>query len=161
MFTLLGGWSVLLIIGAQLAWGNQSTYIASYYYMLGNNVHMDDFYIVQPLIVVIATLFFPIGMQASEAVGAKPVLILGGVLSLSMVYGCTYIKNPTAFIWCYSFAFGVGKALMYSSALQAGWSHLKGRIGLASGAIICGFGFGGFIFGIVMNRLCNPDNVDV
>ena len=78
-----------------------------------------------------------------------------------MVYGCSYIKNPHAFIYCYSFAFGIGKALMYSSALQAGWSHLKGRIGLASGAIICGFGFGGFIFGIVMNRLCNPDNVAV
>ena len=45
-FTILGGWSVLLIIGAQLAWGNQSTYIASYYYMLGYNVHMNDFYIV-------------------------------------------------------------------------------------------------------------------
>ena len=71
VLTILGGWSVLLIIGAQLAWGNQSTYIASYYYMLGYNVHMEDFYIVQPLIVVIATIFFPIGMYASQAIGAK------------------------------------------------------------------------------------------
>ena len=45
-FTILGGWCLLLIIGAQLAWGNQSTYIASYYFMLGNPVHMNDFYIV-------------------------------------------------------------------------------------------------------------------
>ena len=63
MLTILGGWSVLLIIGAQLAWGNQSTYIASYFHMLGHNVHMQDFYIVQPLIVVVATIFFPLGMQ--------------------------------------------------------------------------------------------------
>ena len=30
-----------------------------------------------------------------------------------------------------------------------------------SGLIICGFGFGGFTFGIVMNRLCNPNNIAV
>ena len=71
VFTILGGWSVLLIIGAQLAWGNQSTYIASYYYMLGYAVHMNDFYVVQPLIVVIATIFFPLGMSMSQSIGAK------------------------------------------------------------------------------------------
>ena len=78
-----------------------------------------------------------------------------------MVYLCSYIKSPTAFIYCYGSAFGVGKGLMYSSALHAGWSHLQERIGLVSGFIICGFGFGGFIFGIISNRLANPDNVDV
>ena len=39
--TILGGWCILLIIGAQLAWGNQSTYIASYFYMLGHDVRME------------------------------------------------------------------------------------------------------------------------
>ena len=61
----------------------------------------------------------------------------------------------------YSIGFGIGKGLMYSSALAAGWSHLPGRKGLASGVIICGFGFGGFFFGIITNRLCNPHNVSV
>jgi len=70
-FTILGGWCLLLIIGAQLAWGNQSTYIASYFYMLGHDVHMDDFYIVQPLIVVFATVFFPLGMQVAQTIGAR------------------------------------------------------------------------------------------
>ena len=94
-------------------------------------------------------------------IGAKKVLICGGVLSLGMVYLCSHIKSPTAFIYCYGCAFGIGKALMYSASLQAGWSHLQERIGMVSGFIICGFGFGGFIFGIVMNRLCNPDNISV
>lgn len=39
--------------------------------MLGHPVHMSDFYIVQPLIVTIATLFFPIGMQTSQQIGAR------------------------------------------------------------------------------------------
>ena len=124
IFTILGGWSVLLIIGAQLAWGNQSTYIASYFFMLGYDVHMNDFYTVQPLIVVIATLFFPLGMSMAQSIGARKVLIAGGAFSLGMVFVCSYVRNPTAFIYLYSVSFGIGKALMYSSALQAGWSHL-------------------------------------
>lgn len=32
---------------------------------------------------------------------------------------------------------------------------------MVSGLIICGFGFGGFFFGILMRRLCNPDNISV
>ena len=46
IFAMLGGWCIVLIIGAQSAWGNMSTYIASYYYSLGHQVHMSDFYIV-------------------------------------------------------------------------------------------------------------------
>ena len=74
---------------------------------------------------------------------------------------CTFIENPTVFVYCYGFAFGIGKSFMYSAALQAGWSHLQNRIGMVSGLIICGFGFGGFIFGIIMRRLCNPENIEV
>ena len=70
-FTVFGGWCILLIIGAQLAWGNQSTYIASYFYMLGHQVTMEQFYIVQPLIVLIATLFFPLGMHYSQSFGSR------------------------------------------------------------------------------------------
>ena len=51
-----------MIIGAGLAWGNMSTYIASYYKMLGFDVTMDQFYVVMPLMVFSATFFFPMGM---------------------------------------------------------------------------------------------------
>jgi len=40
--------------------------------MLGKDVDMQDFYIVQPLIVLIATLFFPIGMSLATTYGSKP-----------------------------------------------------------------------------------------
>jgi len=50
---------------------------------------------------------------------------------------------------------------MYASPLAAAWSHLPGRKGTASGIIISGFGFGGFIFGNVSHHLCNPDNLSV
>ena len=80
---------------------------------------------------------------------------------MGMVYMCSFLKSPAAFIYSYGCAFGICKGLMYSAALQAGWSHLKERIGMVSGLITCGFGFGGFIFGIVTNMLCNPENIEV
>jgi Na+/melibiose symporter-like transporter len=59
----------------------------------------------------------------------------------------------------YSVSFGVGKGLMYSSVLNAAISHLPGRKGTVSGCVICGLGWGGFFFGILTNRLCNPDDI--
>jgi len=78
-----------------------------------------------------------------------------------MVFLASYLKSPTWFITIYSMSFGFGKGLLYSSALAAGWSHLPGRKGVVSGIIVSGFGFGGFFFGIITNKLCNPDNVHV
>ena len=40
-FCVLGGWCILLIIGEQLAWGNQSTYVVSYFKSLGHDVNMN------------------------------------------------------------------------------------------------------------------------
>jgi hypothetical protein len=57
--------------------------------------------------------------------------------------------NPNYFIYSYGCAFGIGKGMMYSTALQAAISHLPGRKGVVSGFVICGFGFGGFLFGIL------------
>ena len=69
------------------------------------------------------------------------------------------MKNPNLFIYCYSFSFGFGKGLMYSTALNSALSHLLGKKGTVSGFVICGFGFGGFFFGMISKHLCNPDDL--
>ena len=68
---VLGSWALLLIIGAQLSWGNMSTYFASYFHYLGAEVTMAQFYKVQPIIVVTATLIFPLGIHAATRYNAK------------------------------------------------------------------------------------------
>jgi MFS family permease len=88
------------------------------------------------------------------------VLFIGGFITLLAFFGSSFVTSPSLFIGLYCTAFGFGKGLMYSAALAAGWSHLPKRKGLASGVIICGFGFGGFIFGKVTTSLCNPNNVN-
>lgn len=86
---------------------------------------------------------------------------MGGFVSLSTVLICSFLKSPTLFIYLYGLGLGFGKGFMYSAPLSAAWSHLPGRKGTASGIIISGFGFGGFIFGNISHHLCNPDNVRV
>jgi hypothetical protein len=39
--------------------------------MLGADVTMEEFYIVQPLIVVVATVLFPVGMTLSKMYNPK------------------------------------------------------------------------------------------
>lgn len=80
---------------------------------------------------------------------------------MSTVLLCSYVLSPSLFIYTFGCGFGIGKGLMYSSVLKAAWTHLPGRKGVASGIIISGFGFGGFLFGNVSHHLCNPDNVKV
>lgn len=48
-----------------------STYICSYFHYIGKPVTMEQFYVVQPIIVVTATLLFPIGMYLSKRYNAK------------------------------------------------------------------------------------------
>ena len=152
--TLAGAWIVQLIIGAQLAMGNISVYIISYYkYTLGyDDINNDSFYALQPLMVVFATFFFPLGNHLVDKFGgeSRPVIAIGGAVSLSIVFLCTYLKmRPGYFILCYSFGMGVFKGFLQSALLRAGWSHLPERKGLVTGCIISGYGFGGFIFGIL------------
>jgi hypothetical protein len=69
------------------------------------------------------------------------------------------MTNPDLFIYSYAFAFGIGKGLMYSTALEAAISHLPGRKGVVCGFVICGFGFGGFFFGLISKHLANPNDL--
>ena len=41
ILTLFGGWCLVLTVGEQIAWGNQSTYVASYFKYLGFDVDME------------------------------------------------------------------------------------------------------------------------
>jgi hypothetical protein len=73
---------------------------------------------------------------------------------------CTRIENPQVFIYSYGIMFGIGKGMMFSTALQSAISHLPSKKGLVSGVVNCAFGFGGFFFGLIQKQLCNPNNFD-
>lgn len=161
--TLIGAWLVNLIIGAQLAMGNISVYFVSYYKKtLDQDVSPDTFYSMQPFIVLFATFCFPAGNYLVTWFNgeSRPVIALGGFSALFCVLACAVFEFSSGwFIFTYALGMGIFKGLLQSALLRAGWSHLPGRKGLVSGAIISGYGFGGFFFGLYTNMLANPDNL--
>lgn len=147
------------MIGAQYAWGNISPYIVGYFRGLGYDSNMSKFYLVLPLIVITSTIVFPLGMELSERINSRFVIFMGGTVVLSSVLSSSYAKNPTAFFVLYAVGFGIGKGFLYPAPLKAGWSHLPGRKGFVSGLIVSGMGVGAFLFGILVQRIVNPDNL--
>lgn len=59
----------------------------------------------------------------------------------------------------YAGGFGIGKGFIYPAPLRATWSHLPGRKGMVSGIIVSGLGLGAFIYGIIIQKLVNPNNL--
>jgi len=137
-----------------------SPYIVSYYRNLGHDqVNQNQFYAILPIIVVISTLTFPIGMWLTNLYGSRRVVFLGTIFCCTAVYGSALLKTPLPFFFIYAGGFGIGKGFLYPAPLRASWSHLPGRTGFVSGCIVSGLGLGAFIYGIIVNKLVNPENV--
>ena len=71
ILTLIGAFMIQTVLGAQFLWGNILPYVVGYFRDLGNDLNMSQFYTVLPIIVLISTIAFPIGMSASENYGPK------------------------------------------------------------------------------------------
>lgn len=144
--------------------GNMTVYFVSFFRMtMGNkSVHSGTFYPMQPIIVVIATLIYPLGDRMIDWFGkeSRPVIALGSSIALTAVFICSFAESislgPIGFMALYCIGMGIFKGMLQSALLRAGWSHLPERKGLVSGCVISGFGFGGFFFGELAQWVANP-----
>lgn len=62
------------------------------------------------------------------------------------VFLASYAPNLATFMFCYSFLFGTGIGLAYTAPMVNGWRWFPNRKGMVSGAVVAGFGAGGFVF---------------
>lgn len=62
------------------------------------------------------------------------------------VFLASYAPNLATFMFCYSFLFGTGIGLAYTAPMVNGWRWFPDRKGMVSGAVVAGFGAGGFVF---------------
>lgn len=76
--------------------------------------------------------------QATTALGC-------GIMALG-VFLSSYAPNLATFMFCYSFLFGTGIGLAYTAPMVNGWRWFPDRKGMVSGAVVAGFGAGGFVF---------------
>jgi MFS family permease len=134
-------------------------YIVGYFINLGKPANMSQFYLVLPLIVLMSTLIFPIGMALSRRIGSTFIIFIGGVFAVGFTFLSVFVTQILAFFALYAVGFGVGKGFLYPAPLLAGWSHLPGRKGFVSGVVISGLGIGAFVFGMIATQIVNPGNI--
>jgi MFS family permease len=160
VWTLVGAFCVHFVIGSQYAWGTMAIYFVGYFRTETNNLdaNMSQFYMVLPLIVIVSTFVFPVGMATAKKFGSRPVVLLGGLILVLSVIISSFMTSTSAFFVFYAIGFGIGKGFLYPAPLVAGWSHLECRRGLVSGVIVSGLGVGSFTFGLLFSLLVNPEN---
>jgi MFS family permease len=80
------------------------------------------------------------------------------MLALS-VYLASYATNLLTFVMTYSILFGLGVGTAYTAPMVAGWNWFPEKKGLVSGAVLFGFGSGGFFFNLIGTSLVNPNKL--
>jgi MFS family permease len=119
-----------------------------------------DSALVIPLTLVAQCITMPFGPLVVKAIGARNTLLLGSWMVAAGVYFASYAKDLTSFLLLYSILFGCGAGLGYTAPMVAGWSWLPDLKGLVSGAVLTGYGAGGFFFNLIGTKLVNPNGVD-
>ena len=74
------------------------------------------------------------------------------------VFLSSFAQTLPVFMLFYSLFFGVGVGIAYTAPIVAGWKWFPESKGLVSGAVLTGFGAGGFFFNLLGTKLINPNN---
>lgn len=76
------------------------------------------------------------------------------------VFLASFAPNLATFMFCYSFLFGSGIGIAYTAPMVNGWRWFPDRKGMVSGAIVAGFGAGGFVFNQVRGERRQSSSAD-
>lgn len=143
---IIGGALTHLTFGSLYCWGNFNSYAPSH-------LRSD---LVFPLTLVSQCLTMPFGPLLCKKIGAKATTLLGAMIMAAGVFFSSYAANSAVFILLYSVVFGAGVGFAYTAPMIAGWSWMPQSKGLVSGAVLTGFGAGGFFFNIIGSKIANP-----
>ena len=113
-----------------------------------------------PLSLLAQCLSMPLGAILVKEIGASRTLLISGLVFSLAVFLSSFAKTLASFLFCYSFLLGSGIGIGYTAPMTAGWKWLPESKGLISGAILTGFGAGGFIFNLVGTKFVNPEGID-
>ena len=153
-----------LFIGNIYLWGNIANYVISYFHysheglLKGDpNATLEMALMIIPLSFSTQACFNPIGAFLLKKIHIKVILLIGISIMISSVYIASIMVEWSLFVLFYACLFPIGIGLVYWAPIICAWEWFPERKGLISGIIICGFGFGAFIFGFVSTHIVNPD----
>ena len=161
--SLAGGMLVHLVLGTLYCWGNFVSYVPPAMRRLDGAAAAPgspgDALIAFPLTILVQCGTMPFGARAVERFGPRAATLGGGGLVALGVFLASFATTLRAFLACYSGLVGAGIALAYTAPLVAGWSWFPDARGFVNGAVLMGFGAGGFFFNLLGTRLANPGGV--
>ncbi|MCL2367921.1 MAG: MFS transporter [Oscillospiraceae bacterium] len=105
----------------------------------------------------ISMVFFSLGMLAAGWIGKKKSLRFANLLGICFVLvgfvGVSQTSSLMMFYILYGVLAGFGIGICYNSWLPIVLSHFPGRVGMASGWLLLGFGIGGVTLGPLVHLL--------
>lgn len=158
--TVLGGALAHLALGSLYCYANFQSYLPKHLLFLdgADRAGQPDAQYVFPLTLVAQCLGLPLGPMFQRSIGERSTLLLGGFLMATGVLLASYAKTLPVFMLFYSMLFGIGVGIGYTAPIVAGWKWFPQSKGLVSGAVLTGFGAGGFFFTKLGTALINPSN---
>ena len=148
-----------ITLGTLYCWGNFQSYAPESLKFFDGKSHpgaTPDSSFVMPVTLVAQCLAMPFGAKLAAKYGARATMIFGSIIVSAGVFFASYMKTLSSFLMFYAVLFGLGIGVSYTSPMMAGWKWLPNKKGLVSGAILMGFGAGGFLFNIIGTNLVNP-----
>uniref|UniRef100_A0A0B7A7E1 Major facilitator superfamily (MFS) profile domain-containing protein n=1 Tax=Arion vulgaris TaxID=1028688 RepID=A0A0B7A7E1_9EUPU len=160
-FVILGGIFIYLPIGVPWYFGNLATYINSYYHAK-TPADMD---LVDPQWIFSAFFItFSLAIIASGYISNMYGPRFTVLIALIVHSGATFVSyyaiqhSMIALITVFGALGGLGAGLAYGPPLPVVIKWIPYRIGLASGALMTGFGGGAVFYNEIITFFINPDN---
>lgn len=159
LLCILGGALMHITLGTLYCWGNFMSYAPESLKFFDGAKHpgvSPDALLIMPATLASQCLTMPFGAQLAAKYGSRATMMLGAIIVSAGVFLSSYATSLTSFLMLYAVMFGAGIGLSYTSPMIAGWKWMPDKKGLVSGAILTGFGAGGFFFNIIGTKLVNP-----
>ncbi|CAG5117539.1 unnamed protein product, partial [Candidula unifasciata] len=159
---IVGGIFIYLPIGVPWYFGNLATYINSYFHAQAPNEvdFVDPQWIFSAFFITFSLALIASG-YISNMYGPR-LTVLGALIVHS---GATFVSyyaiqhSMIALITVFGAIGGLGAGLSYGPPLPVVIRWMPRRVGLASGALMTGFGGGAVFYNELITFFINPDNV--
>ncbi|XP_059151826.1 L-lactate transporter-like [Physella acuta] len=161
-FVIIGGIFIYLPIGVPWYFGNLATYINSYYH---SNLPTDHDVVDPQWIFSAFFITFSLAIIVSGYLSNKygpRLIVLSAMIIHSTATFCSFLAiqhSMVALILTFGAVGGLGAGLAYGPPLPVVIKWMPRRVGLASGALMTGFGGGAVFYNELVTFFINPDNL--
>ena len=159
--SLIGGFTLHLLLGCGYMWGNLNLYFTSYYRNREEDPSLttSTSVIFNPVLDFLASFMIVFAVPISNRLGPKASVFLTGLFMSAVTFFTSFINNPYIFLGIYAGGIGSAYGILWMIPLNNIYAYFPKKKGLCSGFILSGIGVGTATGNIIAQHLINPDNI--